>query len=166
MVRENRPAQPPRQLSIGSGDAAASFVLAPEHVALHGIDAATDLDGAAPAFTAEGVAVVARSAPREPRGDSVRTGPVYVNASGTSFAVPTGRVFLRLAAGGDVSAQRDAIANAGFAIAEVPEYAPHAAWLEPTAGDIAAALAALPALKRIAGVESVEPELLQRRAQR
>lgn len=166
MAQENRPVEPPRQLHIGSGNDSVRFILSSEYLALHGIDPGTGLDGAALAFTEQGVGVFAKDEADARRAAGLRMGPVYVNATGTSFAVPTGRVFLRLREGESAETLRSAIAGVGLRIAQIPAYAPHAAWLEPATGDIAAGLAALPALRTLAGVESVEPELLQRRAQR
>ena len=151
----------PTELHIGSSHDAGSFRLAQEYVALHGVRGSAVPPAAVMTLEQDGIAVVPTSA-----AGTQRSGPVYTNASGTSFAVPTGRVFLRLHEGHKVEALRDALERAGFVIEQVPVYAPHAAWLMPESGDVASALSALPQLAQLDAVASVEPELLARRAQR
>jgi hypothetical protein len=90
--------------------------------------------------------------------------PVYA-LSGGSLAVPTGRVFVRFADGGSPRAAERQIADAGFRIEQVPAYAPNAAWVAP-AGDIAAALRGVDALRAVPGVEHAEPEMLMDRHRR
>lgn len=173
MRRQFRPDAPPRQVSVGTGKDAATYELSEEHAALHGLGADEAPAGAVLRLLAEGIAVVpARGAAARGRkaarsaGAGASVGPVYRLAKGSSLAVPTGRVFLRLAEGRSAEEARAAIETAGFSIEEIPVYAPNAAWLVPKTADVAAALAALPALRALDGVEHVEPELLARKARR
>lgn len=91
---------------------------------------------------------------------------VYGLEPGGSFAVPTGRIFVRFAEGVEASSQRRAIEQAGYTLDEVVSYAPNAAWVEARTGDIAQALSDLPRLEKLPQVENVEPQLLMERARR
>lgn len=92
-------------------------------------------------------------------------GPVYEAGAGGPLAVPTGRVFVRLAEGHGVEEARTAFAGAGFRIERIVSHAPHAAWLRPDAGGAIAALPALDTLRQLPDVVHVEPQmLLERRA--
>lgn len=99
-----------------------------------------------------------------PRRGDARVSAVYEH--GAVLAVPTGRVFVRFAAGVDASLRERELRRAGYAIDQVPAYAPNAAWLCDASGDAAAALSKLGALERLAGVENVEPQLLMPRSHR
>ena len=94
-------------------------------------------DGAPPAgalaVLAEGLAVVPG------RGDR----PVYRAAPSGALAVPTGRVFVRFAAGTAAREQTHALAAAGYAIDDLPGWAPHVAWVRAASGSVAEALARL-----------------------
>jgi hypothetical protein len=91
--------------------------------------------------------------------DARSVGPVY-RRSGGSLAVPTGRVFVRLGEGESVRTRTSELEAAGFQVEEVPSYAPHAAWVRPASGRIADALGSLDRLRRLPGVEHVEPQLV------
>ncbi|HQZ38095.1 MAG TPA: hypothetical protein PLH72_03555 [Vicinamibacterales bacterium] len=90
--------------------------------------------------------------------------PVYAAGREGPLAVPTGRVFVRLAEGVGASEQRTQFASAGFEIEQTLSYAPNAAWLRPASGDIAQALQSLDTLRALAQVVHVEPQLLLQRA--
>lgn len=91
--------------------------------------------------------------------------PVYSSSSDGPLAVPTGRVFVRLARNMAPSTRRAKFEAAGFVVDQLLSYAPNAAWLRPVRGGISHALAptALQELRAIAGVEHVEPQLLMSR---
>ena len=161
MPKENRPLSAPRQLGIGGGEDAASLTLSPTHVALHGLSSAQTPIQSSLVLDEEGIAVVARTTTPPP---GARSGPVYTT-DGAAFAVPTGRVFLRMQEGQDPETVRAAIERTGFTLEEIPVYAPHAVWLAPR-GEIAEALALLPELERVPGVVKVEPEILRERGKR
>jgi hypothetical protein len=100
----------------------------------------------------------------EPKRDGGQISAVY-NA-GATLAVPTGLVFVRFAASVDAESQRAALKRAGYAIDEVPSYAPNAAWVRDAGDDAAAALTGIDNLEKLAHVENVEPQLLMPRALR
>lgn len=90
--------------------------------------------------------------------------PVYSLPSAESVVVPTGRVFVRFADSIGVATKADDLKKAGYKIVQTLAYAPNAAWLEATNGDVAAALNNIEKLEKLADVENVEPQLLAPRA--
>jgi hypothetical protein len=91
---------------------------------------------------------------------------VYRRVPGGETVVPTGRVFVRFAEGDTPQHHERELRDAGFVVAEVPGYAPHAAWLTHASGDVAAALRNLPALDRMPEIIHVEPQMIGERASR
>jgi hypothetical protein len=89
--------------------------------------------------------------------------PVYALKSGGSIAVPTGQVFIRFAEAIPTASRQDAIQTAGYKIVEIPEYAPHTAWVRSRSGKVAEALEGLSRLSAIADVEHIEPQMLTQR---
>lgn len=85
---------------------------------------------------------------------------------GGPLAVPTGEVFVRLAADARVEDHRDAFEAAGYEVSKTLSYAPNAAWLRPRSGDAADALHHIPGLEALPEVENVEPQMLSARALR
>jgi hypothetical protein len=98
-----------------------------------------------------------------PAGGAV--GPVYRKAGG-GLAVPTGRALVRFADGDRADEHRDAIAAAGFDVEEPLSYAPHAAWVRASSGEITDTLSGLAQLEELPGVQNVEPQLLSEAARR
>jgi hypothetical protein len=76
-----------------------------------------------------------------------------------SRGTATGRIFVRFAEGTDAVAQAPALEAAGFTLEAVPSYAPHAAWVRPTSGDI-------DDLRRLPGVEYAEQQIITEAARR
>jgi hypothetical protein len=112
------------------------------------------------------IAVYRRTSSGHPSG--VRApfvGPVY-STRGGPLAVPTGLLFVRFAEGTAAASQRESLERAGFDLVEVPSFAPHAAWIRPSAGGIGAALRRLADVEAIPGVENVEPQMLTARVPR
>jgi len=101
----------------------------------------------------------------QPKGRGA-TAPVYSTGAGGPLAVPTGLVFVRLADGAQAEQRRADFHVAGFDVARTLSYAPNAAWLKPRDGDVAGALGKLGALKKVAGVVHVEPQMLSARSLR
>jgi len=99
-------------------------------------------------------------------GTGAEVGPVYSAGSNGPLAVPTGRVFVRLAEGNRAEEHRAQFTAAGFDIEQLLSYAPNAAWLRPREGGVAAALGGLEKLHSLAAVTHVEPQLLMERALR
>jgi hypothetical protein len=97
-----------------------------------------------------------------PRVDAVV--PVYSAGPDGPLAIPTGRVFVRLAEGVRVEDRRPAFEAAGFQIDRLLPYASNAAWLRPAQGGTAAALPLATDLGKLPDVVHVEPQLLLQRA--
>ncbi len=155
-------ASSPRELDLGGGQAGRSYRLAEDVIARHGA-------GASPAaiLTLEGGHVSvepALSAPKLPAEGVV--GPVYRQVPGGGFVVPTGRALVRFAEGEAADEHRDALTGAGYELEEVIRYAPHAAWVRASSGEIADTLRNIPRLQRLANVANVEPQLLSDAARR
>jgi hypothetical protein len=87
----------------------------------------------------------------------------YVLQPGGSTAKPTGRIFIRLADGVNISERSDEIEKAGYEIAEKIDYAPNAGWLTERSGSVEKALAGIEKLESIKDVENVEPQMLMKR---
>lgn len=87
-------------------------------------------------------------------------GPVYRVDDQGPLAVPTGKVFLRFADHESIESHRAEIEQTGFTITETLPYAPQAGWVEASSGDIADAIGSFGALRKIIGVEAVEPQML------
>lgn len=90
-------------------------------------------------------------------------GAIYRMQPGGSTAKPTGRVFIRLTDGINISERSDEIEKAGYEIAEKIDYAPNAGWLTERSGSVAKALAGIEKLESIKDVENVEPQMLMKR---
>lgn len=112
----------------------------------------------------EGQITVFKGEPKSDATDNTQISAVY--KAGPSLAVPSGLVFVRFAKDVAAESQRSALKRAGYAIDDVPPYAPNAAWVRDSDGDIAAALNHIGALEKLANVENVEPQLLMQRALR
>jgi hypothetical protein len=132
------------------------------YYALHGCPPAAPTPGATLRLKG-GEIVVYRARP--PAGAADRLGPVYATAGGP-LAVPTGLVFVRFATDRRAAEQHLLLEVAGFEVAQLPGYAPHACWVRPRTGGIPAALHGLSRLAALPGVEHVEPQLLTARAPR
>ena len=92
--------------------------------------------------------------------------PIYTLHSDDALAVPTGLVFIRFAEGVKVESRQDAIAQAGYEVAESLSYAPQAAWLKARSGKMVDALRGINKLEALPDVENVEPQMLMERALR
>ena len=152
----------PSQLRAGSGKEKVVLALRPD---LHSVRGAEGTRAqASRAVLREGSHDVYEVLAGQPEGRD--EGPVYSVGEDGPIAVPTGRVFVRLEEGLRAEERRPQLLAAGFEIEQVPSYAPHAAWLRPREGGVAAALHGLAALERVPGVVHVEPQLLRERAAR
>lgn len=122
----------------GSAEAAPSLEFVPENIAVYPIDHFNQIGQTPP-----------------------QTGPVYTLGKGGSFAVPTGRIFVRLASGRFEDHATD-FRNAGYEIDQTISYAPSAGWVRSLSRSIASSLAHLDRLHTIPGVENVEPQMLRK----
>ncbi|MEA5443328.1 hypothetical protein [Cyanobium gracile] len=116
-------------------------------------------------FEPEAIAVLA-GPPAGPLATGQAISPVYAQAASDELAVPTGALFLRVRQGERANDHRAALEQLGCRITSLPDHAPEAAWLRASSGSIADALGCLGRLRDLPGVESVEPQLLRRRAHR
>ena len=148
----------PAQLEVRSHEGAvARYELAPEFYASAGKPlSATDR---LVAQLDENIAVFEGAAPE---GDAAadKIFPVYRAQPSGAFAVPTGRICVRFPEGMKAEGQQEANEKLGFRIEESPAWAAQAAWVRPSSGKIADALAAVSRLKTLPDVELVEPQIL------
>lgn len=154
------PAAPPPSLGEPGGT---RYELDDSLVAMHGAGQADGTD--APVASLEGGDITIVPAGQAADGPN-RVGPVYRAGPGGPIAAPTGRVFVRFREGTSAESESGALAAAGFALESVPSYAPHAAWVRPASGRVADALVELDRLRRLPGVEGVEPQLVSEAAHR
>jgi hypothetical protein len=122
-----------------SAQAAPSLEFVPENIAVYPIDHLSQIGQAPP-----------------------QTGPVYTLGKGGSIAVPTGRIFVRLASGSRFEDHATDFRNAGYEIDQTISYAPSAGWVRSLSHSIASSLARLDRLHTIPGVENVEPQMLSK----
>ncbi len=92
-------------------------------------------------------------------------GPVYRKRSGEP-AVPTGRALVRFGDDDRAEHHREQITAAGFELEQPLSYAPQAAWVRASSGEITDTLSGLPQLEQLPGVQNVEPQLLSEAARR
>ncbi len=97
---------------------------------------------------------------------SARRTPVYTLQPGGKIAVPTGRVFVRLAPKERLRDHAESFRKAGYDIVETVSYAPNAGWLRAANSSMAAALSGLHRLAELPAVENVEPQMLAEMAQK
>jgi len=159
-------AKAPPVLRCGGGAATVLYRRIPDHHAVH-----RRVSGAAAAravLVLEGGRIaVFRAAAGMPRAGSGKAlGPVYRLEPGGALAVPTGLVLVRFREGASARESSADIARAGYRIASVLEYAPHAAWVRTAKGGIEDSLRSLAALRALPGVECVEPQMLMARTLR
>ncbi|MBN3883200.1 MAG: hypothetical protein V7K64_27245 [Nostoc sp.] len=157
----------PQQIRVG-GDAdgsprqrtAVSYTRKSGYYAIHYNQPSTVPPGAILQLNDGAIAVF----PGEPnQSEQVTLSPIYTVQPNGSLAIPTGLVFIRFAEGVDVESQRQVINRAGYEVAQNLDYAPHAAWLRATSGNIADAIAGISQLEAIANVENVELQMLMER---
>jgi hypothetical protein len=92
--------------------------------------------------------------------------PVYSAGRDGPLAVPTGRIFVRLADGLTPEERRDEFESLGLRIEKTLSYAPNAAWLCPAHGGAAEALQLLSEVEKVPGVVHCEPQMLLQRTTR
>jgi hypothetical protein len=155
---------PPARLRLRGDDRAeVSYELADDLVATHSAEPSPE---AILTFAGDAINVEPLTAVRARAVEEGQLGPVYRRVPGGALAVPTGRAFVRLAAGEPAARREEDLAAAGYRLEQVPSYAPHAAWVRPASGRVVDALRHLDRLERLSGVEHVEPQLLTAAARR
>jgi hypothetical protein len=167
----------PHQLRSGTDPNAPVYKRLPGFYAVHGRRA--DKPGVEPVQTFEDGAIAILKGEPDPTNTATDAanvaatrstlGPVYAQQPGGatgSMAVPTGRILIRFADGVNAVDHEAEIRNAGYEVDQPLDYAPNAAWLRVRSGNIADALNGIDALRKLAGVENVEPQLLMQASYR
>lgn len=136
------------------------YHLITSHFAVHGVPSQAG-SGPVMEFAPEKIAVypIARFAQMREKGRE--TSPVYSLQPEGLLAVPTGRVFVRMRSDIKFADHGRDFHDAGYEIDQTLPYAPNAGWLHSSSFSIASSLAGLDRLCSIAGVENVEPQMLQ-----
>lgn len=98
--------------------------------------------------------------------DGHDTLPIYRADGATHDSIATGILFVQFGSEVKPDARRDALEAAGFEIVRTPGYAPHAAFVRGRGQSAGESLHQIERLRALPGVESVEPELLRKRALR
>ena len=86
--------------------------------------------------------------------------PVYRAQPSGTFAIPTGRLWVRFAEGIDATQKRELVEKVGCSLEELPPWTASGAWVRASSGKVADALAAAAVLQGLPGVEHVEPQML------
>jgi hypothetical protein len=155
----------PSQIPVGTGRPESFYGRLAGYYAVHGRPPHAPAENAVSLFQ-EGTIAVFRGQPPEERDRSSNPiSPVYALRSGPP-AVPTGLVFVRFRDNVSAETCRNELDRAGYEIVQIPEYAPHAAWVRARSGEIAEALAGLSTLAELPDVENVEPQMLVESARR
>ncbi|MGH7230328.1 MAG: hypothetical protein ACREJU_03105 [Nitrospiraceae bacterium] len=133
----------------------------PGYYAVHGRPPHTPAEGAAYLFN-EGAIAVFQGEPQERKdlSSSNTVSPVYALQPQGPPAVATGLVLVRFRESVSVETRRKDLDRAGYLIAQVLDYAPHAAWVRARSGEIVEALTGLSVLAKLPDVENVEPQML------
>lgn len=150
-------ARVPRQLPVSTQQPGLNYEIADDLIATYGDQPST---APTPLMQSDDITV-------QPISNVSRTGlgdaaiaPVYRRNPGGGWAVPTGCVLVRFAAGESANEHREDLADAGYVIDEVLRYAPHAAWVRARSGDLTDTLTQIARLVELAGVENVEPQMV------
>ena len=151
----------PQQIRANMSPSAPLYVRKSDYYAVHNRPPELPAQGVVLLLN-DGAIAVFQGEPDEARitAETGTLSPVYALQPGGLPAVPTGQIFVRFAEGVKAESRRQAIHRAGYELVESVPYAPHAAWLRPRSGDIAAALAGIPRLEQLPDVENVEPQML------
>jgi hypothetical protein len=155
----------PHELPAGTTPGTPVYTRLPGYYAVHGPRSDTAVPAPVLSFD-EGPIAVMPGSPEQEGAAPEKISPVYSLQPTGTFAVPTGRVFIRFAEGISVPDRAEEIRKAGYKVAQRLEYAPNAAWLRAASGSIADALNKIDALSTVPGVENVEPQMLMQGARR
>jgi hypothetical protein len=133
------------------------------YFAVHGQPAAP---GAALHFSPEKIAIYPTDRLAHVDAPRSQLTPAYSLGKGGALAVPTGKVFVRLAADQKFAERAKSFRDAGYEIDQTLSYAPNAGWLRPRSSSIGASLSAIKDLAAMPGVENVEPQMLTKAARK
>lgn len=158
---------PPDTLPSSSAEGAATYALAKDLFAVRGSTPQSPGIEVVESFPSERIWICRGPVPElGSSADATEVLPVYRLQGKGPPAVASGRLFVRFAEG--ICAQERTLdfSRAGFAVEEIPAYAPNAAWVRATKGGIAASLLGLRNLEVLPDVENIEPQMLMRPARR
>jgi hypothetical protein len=149
----------PKKIRVGTKKSAVEFKLRPTHFAAqHAGDAPA---GANSELAAEHIGIYPIENYHQ-QAHGAQPVPVYSPGDSPSFAVPTGLIFVRLLPSLKIEDRTKDFEDAGYELAKTLSYAPNAGWLRAKSGKLADALVNTPKLIDVAGVESVEPQMLSK----
>ncbi len=154
----------PDVLRIRTEQDSLQYVRQPALFAVHG-SLPSYLETAVELVLEENSITICRGEPAPPADlrTSLNITPVYARDPHGPLAVPTGQIFLRFTPDVKTEELRGNLADRGYTIVRIPSYAPHAAWVQATNGDIATSLLNIEQLNGLPGLVSVEPQLLMHR---
>lgn len=165
-VKPGNFAEYPQQIQVGTEPARRVYVQKPGYYAVHYAQPEDIVTAEAIVVMDEEAIAVFSGLPGASRNTpaDAKISPVYALPSASSLAIPTGRVFVRLAETVAIDSRQDAIQAAGYEIVDRPPYAPHAAWVQARSGSMADALQHISQLTAIPDMANVEPQLLTQRS--
>lgn len=152
----------PQHIEIGDGPRAVRLAKCADLYALRGAISKFRFENVAVRMADDEVSIL-RGTPALELTSELDLLPVYAAAEGSTPAVATGRIFLRLDEDTAIESSRGAIEGLGFRIDEIPAYAPHCAWLVAVSGRIDEALTKLDGLRALPRAANAEPQLLRPR---
>jgi hypothetical protein len=152
----------PKTISAGTSGPQQQYQRVDTHFAVHGHESKSDVKPIVE-FGPERIAIYPMDRFRDVGGGSETT-PVYSLIKNGTVAVPTGKVFVRLAQNLKFEDSAESFRRAGYEIDQTLSYAPNAGWLRPTSASVASSLAGLSKLSAMPGVDNVEPQMLSKRA--
>jgi hypothetical protein len=153
----------PKTVSAGTSSPQRQYQRVDTHFAVHGQEKRSEVEPTLE-FGPERIAVYPIDRFRDVAHSGSETTPVYSLTKNGTVAVPTGKVFVRLAQNLNFEDSAEAFRRAGYEVDQTLSYAPNAGWLRPTSSSVASSLAGLSKLSAIPGVDNVEPQMLSKRA--
>ncbi|MEM7351024.1 MAG: hypothetical protein AAF657_09480 [Acidobacteriota bacterium] len=156
----------PAEIAVGTGKPG-HYTRVDGHFALHGEPATAVAAEPLERLDAEGISLWHSSGDLD--ADSLApaaVSAVYSTAAGSPLAVPTGQIFVQLDKGLSAGDHAATFVGAGYEVAQLIVYAPHAAWLRAASGDAVDALRQVASLEALDPVSSIEPQMLMARALR
>jgi len=121
----------PKTISAGTDDPQQQYRRLDTHFAVHGHEAKPGVEPTAE-FGPERIAVYPIDHLRDLERSGSETTPVYSLTKSGALAVPTGKVFVRLAPKLKFEDSAESFRRAGYEIDQSLSYAPNAGWLRPT----------------------------------
>ncbi|TKB76289.1 MAG: hypothetical protein E8D45_06375 [Nitrospira sp.] len=157
----------PKVLRIGTAQSSLRYRKVPQRYAVHGpLPPSLNVD--IELVFEDGAITICRGRPPSPANlpAPLRVTPLYAADPHGPAAVPTGQVFIRFKPEINAESRRRMVADQGYAMVQIPSYAPHTAWVQASNGDIATSLINAERLMQLPDVEHVAPQLLTPRRSR